>query len=164
MKLGILPKLAALAAAIAKPFRRKPKVKTYEAAAPVDKDAPRPPSLKGTGKASRALRKARRLQMRKSFSRLLAHKPMPAVVARVLAKDEAERTEADARVLAAAIAWQEAYDRHVKYMDIASREGGTVRKGSRAAKRTARLNYRLKVRAWKKAHREALDAAIGGAL
>lgn len=140
MKLRVPPALAALAAAVAKPFRRskddavtKVAGKTYET--PL-RDLPSRghagPSLYGTGKASARLRRARRRVISLSFTRLLAHKPIGIEAAGVLGAE-----------------WRKELAGFQRRWDAAGKD--TFRAGRRAAKRAARLAYRRKVKAWKAA-------------
>jgi len=70
----IIPALISLVMGV---FGRKPKKKIYQAPSPKTSDAPATgPSLRGNGKASRALRKRRRFLISRSFTRFYARKPI----------------------------------------------------------------------------------------
>lgn len=144
----ILPALAALAAAIAKPFRRKPKPTVYETAL-VDHPSrghvgTRAPSLRGIGKASRQLRRARRRHILGSFTRLLAHKPMG--------------------VGPEASAWRAIMAKYAAHWQERAASSRTVRLGRRAQKRSARLYRRREVAIMRRAKREARALDVGNLL
>jgi hypothetical protein len=129
----IAPALAALGALLKKPFQRKAKkgaAKTYEVPLAEEARDARGPSLRGTGKASRALRRRRRWVIAHSFTRLLAAKPIGA-----------------ASVGPLGARWRRAVASFGKRWDAQGRK--PLRLGRRAQKRAARFRYALKVRAWK---------------
>lgn len=146
MSWRILPAIAALAAAIARPFKRKAKkaLRSYETAPPPEVAAKGAPSLHGIGKASAALRRRRRRRIFHRFSRLLAHKPIgwgavgdPGKVWRV-------------GLMMFCARWDKRAD-----------ESTTVRLGRRGQKRAARLVRKREVRIMRKAKRDlaAVDVA-----
>lgn len=152
MKLRILPALAALVAAITRPFRRKPKApKVYQSPSLPTRDRPVGPSLKGNGKVSRAMRKARRQNIARSFTRLIAHRPMAVGLV-------------DER----GAAWRKVMDAFVARWDAQGKK--PVRLGRRGQKRSARLARKREVRELKKVKKAlrvdsiALTLALGACL
>lgn len=144
-KFGVLAKLGALLAAIAKPFRRKskPSRTLLQTLQPKNKEPERKVSLRGIGKAARALRKQRRRHIKGSFLRLLQAKPMGA-----------------GRVDARGAVWRQLFESFRASWERAERGGGTVRLGRRAQKRSRRLARLLEVRVMKRAKRELRDVDV----
>lgn len=132
MKARILPTLAALWALVKRPFRRTPKVKMYRGPVPVTRDPGRGPSLRGNGKASRQLRKLRRLIISRSFTRLLEHKPIGA-----------------GTIAQPGVAWREAFRSFEARWDEHGRK--SIRTGRRRQKRARKLRRLIEVHELKKA-------------
>jgi len=129
----IIPALAALAATVKGWFRRKTKKTVLQLLAPKETAQTRGPSLRGNGKASRALRKARRRRILSSFTRFIARKPI-----------------GWGAVEGPGVQWRKGLAQWQALFDERSSGSTTVRLGRRAQKRSARLKYAKKVKAWKR--------------